>query len=128
MAEKRVKDLKKSISQLEEAMKLYSKEEDQRELNFLMLVKAYEILVENAWKYFKEKVEDEGLMAPSPKEAVRKAATVGMIDDPDKWIGFIEARNLSVHDYFTLDNQKFYKLADDLVKASKKNLLARNRG
>ena len=123
MAEKRIKDLKKAVSQAEAAIDLYHKENDQRDLNFLMIVKAYEILVELAWKYFKLKVEDEGLSAPSPKEAVRKAATIGIIEDPQKWIGFIEARNLSVHDYFGLDSDSFLKLITDLVRVARKELI-----
>ena len=123
MAEKRIKDLKKAVSQAEAAIDLYHKENDQRDLNFLMIVKAYEILVELAWKYFKLKVEDEGLSAPSPKEAVRKDATIGIIEDPQKWIGFIEARNLSVHDYFGLDSDSFLKLITDLVRVARKELI-----
>lgn len=120
MAEKRIKDLKNAVQQLDRAIKIYKKEVDQEEMNFLMLVKAYEILVELCWKYFKFKVEDEGLHAPSPKESVRKAATIGLLDKPDLWIKFIEARNLSVRDYFGLDNAGFCKLSKDLLLEAKK--------
>jgi len=122
VVEKRTKDTKKAISQCDAAVKLYQKEASQKDLNFLMVVKAYEILVELAWKYFKFKVEDEGLAAPSPKEPVRKAATIGLIDDPEKWIKFIEARNLSVHDYFGLDPDSFIKLTEELLKSAKRDL------
>jgi len=37
-------------------------------------------------------------------------------------IKFIEARNLSVHDYFGLDNEGFLKLTKDLIKLVKKDL------
>ena len=122
MVEKRIKDLKKAIQQLDQAIKIYKKEVDQEEMNFLMLVKAYEILVEFCWKFFKFKVEDEGLQAPSPKESVRKAATIGLVDKPELWIMFIEARNLSVHDYFGLDNAGFCKLSKELLSEAKKLL------
>lgn len=122
MVEKRIKDIKKAIEQSDSAIKLYQKEKGQEDLNFLMVVKSYEILVELAWKHFKDKVEDEGLSAPSPKESVRKAATIGLIDDPEKWIKYIEARNLSMHDYFGLDNQNFLKLASELIRSAKKDL------
>jgi nucleotidyltransferase substrate binding protein (TIGR01987 family) len=122
MVEKRISDVRKATAQADSAVKLYQKEKDQRELNFLMVVKAYEILVELAWKYFKEKVEDEGLSAASPKESVRKAATIGLIDDPEKWIKFIDARNLSVHDYFGLDNESFLELTAELIRSAKKEL------
>ena len=125
MAEKRTSDIKKAIAQTEAAMALYQKELEQRELNFLMVVKAYEILVEIAWKHFKSTVEDEGLSAPSPKEAVRKAATIGLIEDPQKWITFIEARNLSVHDYFGLDVASFIQLTTELISMAKKDLKIR---
>lgn len=122
MLEKRVKDIKKALLQCEMATDLYQKEKEHQDLSFLMVVKSYEVLVELAWKYFKYRVEDEGLHAPSPKESVRKAATIGIISDPEKWIKFIEARNLSVHDYFGLDNEGFLKLTKDLIKLVKKDL------
>ena len=58
MVEKRIKDIKKAITQSDSAIKLYHQEKAQQDLNFLMVVKSYEILVELAWKHFKNKVED----------------------------------------------------------------------
>lgn len=119
MAKKRIADLEKAISQTEASIKKYQKEEEQRELNFLMLTKASEVLIEACWKFFKLKVEDEGLSAPSPKEAVRKAATIGLIDNPVKWLEFIDARNLSVHDYYGLSDEDFLRMAIELVKCAR---------
>jgi hypothetical protein len=80
------------------------------------LSKAFEILVEYAWKELKFRVEDSGLFAPSPKEAVRQAATMGLISDPEKWIAIINARNDSVHDYFTVPEKDYVSLASELLR------------
>ena len=123
MAEKRIKQISEAVEQLEGAIDLYEKEIDQRALNFLMITKAFEVLVEESWKVFKKKVENEGLDAPSPKEAIRKAARIGLTDSPEKWIEFIDARNLSVHDYFGLSGKKFLVLIKELLRHAKADIV-----
>src|SRR3989338_8471844 len=90
--------LPKAISNLKAALRNY--EESPTELNFLTLSKAFEIGVEYAWRHLKERVEEEGLDAPTPKMAVREAARLEWISKPEKWLDCIDARNDSVHDYF----------------------------
>ena len=52
--------------------------------------------VEFVWKEFKDRVECQGLLAESPKEAARQAATIGLLTDPDKWISIILPGDLLV--------------------------------
>jgi len=94
MVSKKQSKLIESVSQLEDALGAYKKETGDTTLYFLAVVKAFEIVVEYSWREFKARVEDEGLDAPSPKQAVKRAAQIGMIDKPDKWI-FFASRTIS---------------------------------
>jgi hypothetical protein len=72
------------------------------------------VLVEYSWKMMKRRVQDDGLDAPSPKAAVREAAKLRLISEPDVWILCINARNASVHDYFGITREEFLELAKKL--------------
>lgn len=122
MVSRRLTKIDDAILQLEEALKAYAKRKGDTQLPFLALSKAFEILVEYAWKELKVKIESEGLEAPSPKETVRQAAKMGYISDPERWIDCINARNLSVHDYFGISHKSFAELAAEFANLVKKAL------
>lgn len=116
------KKLHKSLEQLKKAIATYENSDRDDELQFLALSKAFEIAVEYAWRDLKKYVEEEGLEAQSPKAAVRQAAKLGIIKEPDQWLLCIDARNDSVHDYFGIPEseyvgliKKFIELADFLL-------------
>jgi len=102
--ESKKKKQHKAIHSLKQALAQYSK--NQSDLNFLTVVKAFEILVEYGWRELKQMVEKEGLEAPSPKMAIKEAARLGFISDPEVWLNSLEARNSSVHDYFGISEKK----------------------
>jgi len=81
-----------------------------------LVAKAFEVAVEYGWKDLKRRVEDEGLSAPSPKEAVRQAARLSFIEEPEKWIACINARNDSVHDYYRVPPERYIEFAEDLLR------------
>ncbi|OGQ46799.1 MAG: hypothetical protein A3H42_03510 [Deltaproteobacteria bacterium RIFCSPLOWO2_02_FULL_46_8] len=85
------------------------------ELGFLTVAKTFEILVEYAWRELKERVEDQGLDAPAPKIAVKQAARLGLITEPEMWLNCIDARNDSVHDYFGISKKEYLALAEQFL-------------
>lgn len=119
-----VKDkLQEAYQRLSDTFDLYlNSDEGKQEILFMAVTKATEILVEYAWKYFKQEVESEGLDAPSPKEAVRQAAVIGLIDNPKNWINYINVRNSSVHDYFNLSVDEYLKMLKNLLQDCKQVL------
>lgn len=121
MVEKKIKKIREAEKKLDLAMQIYEKESkvELKGVHFLAVVKSFEVLVEYYWKFLKTKVEGEGLDAPSPKEAIRKSARLGFIDKPEKWIECINARNLSVHDYFGLNDKQFLVLLKEFREISK---------
>lgn len=109
----------KSLDTLSEALKHFSSE-DNKKINFLSVAKAFEIAVEYAWRELKVLVENEGLDAQSPKAAVREAARIGIIDNAEDWLDFINARNAGVHDYFGMADEEYLKLAIEFHKEAAK--------
>ena len=103
--------LRKAFTDLERVIESYSlASKSAKRLYFLALTKAFEVAIEYSWKEIKRKVEDRGLEAFSPKDAIREGAKLGFIEEPEEWIDAINARNLSVHDYFSLSEQDFVAL------------------
>ena len=119
MEPKNKNKLEGSLAQLKEAIQAYRTSKGESELPFLALSKAFEIAVEYTWRELKVRVENDGLEAPSPKSAVKQAAKLGMISEPETWINCIDARNNSVHDYFGISEEDYASLAEKfLVLAS----------
>lgn len=109
-----------AVKKLEEAIKFYENGNGVSEnLRHLALSKAFEVAVEYAWKEFKKQAEDEGLEVISPNDAIRKAAQIGLISDPELWIEFITARNDGVHDYFAMPEDDYLELAKKFLKSYK---------
>ncbi|MBI4366681.1 MAG: nucleotidyltransferase substrate binding protein [Deltaproteobacteria bacterium] len=104
----------KAIEHLDAALAQYAKESS--ELNFLTAAKAFEVAVEYEWRDLKRLVEDQGLDAPSPKMAVKLAARLQLIAEPETWMDCIDARNNSVHDYFGISEKEYISLAKTFLR------------
>lgn len=107
------KKLPKAIKNLEDALKQHHTHAT--ELNFLTVSKAFETLMEYAWRILKIIVEEQGLEAPSPKMAIKEAAKLHLLSDPETWLDCLEARNNSVHDYFGISEEEYVTLAEKLL-------------
>jgi len=73
-------------------------------LRLAALAKAFESTFEYLWKHLKREADRAGLEAYSPRDALRGAAQLKVIDDLELWFEFLNARNLSVHDYVGMDD------------------------
>ena len=111
----RKEKLLQSRDDLQTAITLYgkisSRKNTEKRMAFLSLSKALEIAVEYAWKWIKRSMEEEGLDPQSPKAAVRDAARVGLIADPQQWMLYINTRNAGVHDYFSVPEKEYVEIA-----------------
>lgn len=104
-------DLQKAFGRLKEAVILPS----EVTINQDATIQRFEFTFELAWKLMKTILETEGLEAISPKNVIREGATIGLIDDPQKWFEFLENRNLSVHTYKEEIAQKVYQSAKEFI-------------
>lgn len=119
--ESKKKKLLKAVQNLREALTQYRT--NKTDLNFLTLVKTFENAVEYSWREFKRLVEDQGLEAPAPKMAVKEAAKLHLLTDPETWIACIDARNDSVHDYFGIAEAEYMHLSEKLAELIQKSKL-----
>ncbi len=83
-------------------------------------IQRFEFCVELAWKVSKKHM---GTLSTAPKTVIREMAQAGLINSPELWFEFLEARNLSSHSYDEEVAKKiqnifnsFYNEAEKLLK------------
>ena len=62
----------------------------------------------------KDYLEAQELSTKSPREAIKQAYQIGLIDDGHIWIDALSDRNLTVHTY---DEEVAKKMVDDIARA-----------
>ncbi len=115
MAPAKHPELLEALENLRVALVRYQESDEPEPFRFAALSKSFEVAVEYMWKTLKRHVQSEGLDAPSPKEAIRAAARLGVVDRPQDWLDFINARNAAVHAYFTVPKDTFRKVAEECL-------------
>ncbi len=75
-------------------------------------IQRFEFCVELAWKTAKKML---GTSSSAPKLVIREMADNGLIDQPEEWFAFLEARNLSSHTYKEALAEKVYTVAKDFL-------------
>ena len=93
--ELKLDELKMAIVRLEEALKLPLSDVIRDSVTL-----RYKLTVELSWKVLQRYLKALGVAeALTPKNTFREAARLGLIRDPEAWIRFVDARNLSSHTY-----------------------------
>ena len=92
--ESQYQDLKKAFARLKEAVVLPS-----TTINQDATIKRFEFTFELCWKLMNNIVRQNRIEVYGPKNSFRAAARLGLIDDPQSWFKFLEARNYTVHTY-----------------------------
>jgi nucleotidyltransferase substrate binding protein (TIGR01987 family) len=62
-------------------------------------IKRFEFTVELAWKCVQWFLRDQKIICRSPKECLKEAFKIGLIEDDPRWLEMLEDRNLTVHTY-----------------------------
>ena len=115
-----------SLTKLERSL-TYKKRIKEDPIYFDGIAKAFEVSLEYAWKYLKAEVEGEGIDVLSPKDALRRAGEIGLLDNVEQWISFINARNRAVHDYLGIPNEHYLEIADEYAVAGRRLLIKRKK-
>lgn len=92
---------------------------------FAAVSKCFEVCLEYAWKDLKRRVVQEGIEVYSPKEVIKQAGRLGFIDNVEKWLDFLEDRNLAVHDYLGVSDEDYLKTIREFLPAVRK-LMTKN--
>lgn len=89
-----IKQFEKAASRLAETLALKPTQVHQD-----ATIQRFEFTFELAWKAIQSFAFQKGVKVISPKDSIRIAAQLGLIEDIDQWFDFLDARNLSSHIY-----------------------------
>ena len=104
----RFENLQKAFVRLEEACV----QEEYSHLELAGLVQTYLFTFELCWKTLKDLLTAEGYTVNSPKETIRKAFEMLLINDAESWLNALESRNVLSHIY----NESTAKQAETWIK------------
>jgi nucleotidyltransferase substrate binding protein (TIGR01987 family) len=118
----RLSNFQKAFEKLEDALS----KPDHSMLEKAGVIQIYEFTFELAWKTLKDYLEEKGVEAKFPRDAIKQAFKYEIIEDGEIWLDMLQKRNLMAHtydetmaelayslivnDYFTALNQVFLKL------------------
>lgn len=83
------------------------------ELERAGIIQLFEISFELAWKVMKDYLEFQELKVKSPRETIKQAYQIKLIDNGHIWIDALADRNLTVHTY---DEEMAKKMVEDIVQ------------
>lgn len=87
-------DLTKALNKLNEALA-----EPETEISRDAAIQRFEFTFEMSWKVMQSITKTNKPKLYGVKAIIREAAALGLIDDPETWLEFLENRNLTVHTY-----------------------------
>ena len=97
-------------------LKKYSNQPIITELERAGIIQFFEMTFELAWKVLKDYLEAEGYIVKSPRETVKQAFQIGLIDDGHIWIDALSNRNLTTHTYDEeLANKMTYEILNSYL-------------
>ena len=103
--------MKDALVRLKDAAKLSGRVMINRDAT----IKRFEFTFEIAWKIMQTIVNLNIKEVYGPRNVIREAAKLGLIDNPKKWFLFLESRNESTHIYHDAIAQKVYKSAIEFI-------------
>ena len=101
--QQRFDNFKKSYQLLEK----YSSLELTSEIEKAGLIQFFEITFDLALKVLKDYLEAQGYIVKSPRETIKQAYQMEVIDDGYVWIEALSSRNLTTHTYDEQFTEKF---------------------
>lgn len=69
------------------------------DMSKLALAQSFEITFEIGWKVLKDYLEEQGIVAKTPKEVIKQAFHAEIIPDGQTWIDMAKDRNITSHEY-----------------------------
>lgn len=93
-------------------------------------IKRFEFTYELCWKFIQRHLRRQSVTpeALTRRDLFRDAAALGLIDDPEAWFKFHDARNLTAHTYNEETAKQVYETARRFLPAAEALLAALDRG
>jgi len=80
-------------------------------------LKRFEFTFDLAWKTLQAYLEEnKGIVCKSPKECIREAYRLGIIDYDEKWLNIVDWRNQIVHEYSEDFAEELFEKLPDVLK------------
>lgn len=109
--ESQYENLTKALARLKEASILPS----DNLINQDATIQRFEFTFELCWKIMQTIVNENKKNVYGPKNVIREAAQLELINDPIIWFDFLKKRNLTVHTYEEKVAQEVYQSAKKFV-------------
>ena len=91
----RLQNFNKAFALLERSVAIVKPSEIER----AGIIQSYEVTFELSWKLMKDYLDAQGLIAKSPRDAIKLAFQTELVEDGHNWIKALEDRNLTSHTY-----------------------------
>ncbi|MCC3359716.1 nucleotidyltransferase substrate binding protein [Bacillus sp. REN16] len=122
--QQRFENFEKSYKLLEK----YSQQELTSEIEKAGIIQFFEMTFELAWKVLKDYLEAQGFIVKSPRETIKQAFQMGIIQEGHVWIDALSKRNLTTHTYDEAFADKFVKEIKEIYYPIFKSLHERLSG
>lgn len=76
------------------------------------LIQFFEVTYELAWKTLKDYLESQGFQVNSPRDTIKQAFQINLLQDGHTWMEALENRNLTTHTY----NEAISLKVESLIK------------
>ncbi len=103
----RIEQLGRAVATLAEALTY-----EPNRMNKDATIQRFEYTFELAWKTMQLLVRDRGVEVYTPRDSIRAAGQIELIDELETWMDFLKARNQAAHIYDE-------GMADEVYKAAK---------
>ena len=90
----------------------YAKQPITTELERAGIIQFFEMTFELAWKVLKDYLEAQEYLVKSPRETVKQAFQIGLIDNGHIWMDALSNRNLTTHTY---DEELANKMTNEVI-------------
>lgn len=108
----RFNNLENSHKNLIEMLDLLNKEPSNKAYK-LAVIQSYEMDIELAWKTLKDYLNYLGYKLQAPREVIKQAFAIEIIEDGEIWLKMLEDRNLTSHIY---DEAKAQEVVDNITQ------------
>jgi len=110
--EQRFDNFGKAHANLVEMLDLLRKDSSSKAYK-LASIQAYEMDIELAWKTLKDYLNYLGYKVQAPREVVKQAFAIAIIEDGELWLKMLDDRNLTSHVY---DEARAQEIVDFIEK------------
>ena len=90
----------------------YSNQVITTELERAGIIQFFEMTFELAWKVLKDYLEAQGYLAKSPRETIKQAFQIDLIEEGHCWLDALAKRNLTTHTY---DEELAKKFVNEII-------------